>query len=89
MDGWRVGSAWTDPQLLCSVFGQGPHEFTAALQVYQRVQAEFPNAKIRASDAFDDFVAKVLPVQHTLPVLTHEMGDSWICEQQWLSCQLS
>ena len=57
---------------------QGPHTFDSALGTYRTVQAEFPNTKIRASDAFDDFVGTVLPVADTLPTLTHEIGDSWI-----------
>ena len=45
---------------------QGPHLFSDALKVYTQVQAEFPNAKIKASDAFDDFVDTVLPFVDTL-----------------------
>ena len=31
-----------------------------------------------ASDAFDDFVAAVLPAKASLPVVTAEIGDTWI-----------
>ena len=56
----------------------GPHAFAEADGIFDQVQAEFPNASLQASDGFDDFVKTVLPVQHTLKTLTHEMGDSWI-----------
>ena len=63
---------------LCTAWrgdNQGPHSFAEALSTYRQVQAEFPNATVKASDAFDDFVSTVLPFADTLPVMTHEMGD--------------
>jgi hypothetical protein len=40
--------------------------------------ALFPNADTVASDAFDDFLEDVLPFKDTLPVITAEIGDTWI-----------
>jgi len=70
---------------LCTAWrgdNQGPHSFESALGIFKTVQGEYPNARVRASDAFDDWVATVLPVADTLPTLTHEMGDSWICPRR-------
>ena len=38
----------------------------------------FPGADVVASDAMDDFVADVLPHKASLPLLTEEIGDTWI-----------
>lgn len=45
---------------------------------FDGVEAAFPDATVVASDAFDDFVADVLPFVHTLPTVTAEIGDTWI-----------
>jgi hypothetical protein len=46
--------------------------------IFSEVAAAFPQAQVVASDAFDDFVADVLGMAHTLPVVTGEIGDTWI-----------
>ena len=56
----------------------GPHAEDEARSIFAAVRSFFPNATVVASDAFDDFVADVLPVLHTLPVVTAELGDTWI-----------
>eukprot|EP00038_Savillea_parva_P009725 m.185439 g.185439 ORF g.185439 m.185439 type:complete len:909 (-) comp16452_c0_seq1:57-2783(-) len=56
----------------------GPHDSQDALSVFKTVESLFPNAHVVASDAFDDFVEDVLPVADTLPVVTAEIGDTWI-----------
>ena len=38
----------------------------------------FPGADVVASDAMDDFVVDVLPHKASLPLLTEEIGDTWI-----------
>ena len=43
-----------------------------------QVKDLFPGADVVASDAMDDFVADVLPHKASLPLLTEEIGDTWI-----------
>lgn len=57
---------------------QGPHAGPEALAIFHGVQAAFPNATVHGSDAFDDFVLAIEPYISTLPVVTAEIGDSWI-----------
>jgi hypothetical protein len=58
---------------------QGPHDFKSANSIMQGAQKLFPNAKVLASDAFDDFINDVWAYRDTLPVLdNNEIGDSWI-----------
>ena len=57
---------------------QGPHQGKEALEIFQGISHAYPNATVRASDAFDDFVALVLPHTGSLPVVTMEIGDTWI-----------
>eukprot|EP00040_Diaphanoeca_grandis_P025095 m.138598 g.138598 ORF g.138598 m.138598 type:complete len:904 (+) comp30005_c0_seq1:320-3031(+) len=57
---------------------KGPQTGEQALAIFKEVQQMYPKAKIHASDAFDDFVSAVLPYKSTLPVVTAEIGDTWI-----------
>jgi hypothetical protein len=54
----------------------GPHSPAEAALVFDAVGALFPGAEVLASDGIDDFVARVLPFKHTLPVVTAEIGAS-------------
>jgi hypothetical protein len=57
----------------------GPHNVTEVQAVYEQVRALYPSAKsIVPSDAFDDFVDRVWPHRDSLPVVTAEIGDTWI-----------
>jgi hypothetical protein len=56
----------------------GPHLPNEVMQVFGEVKQTFPNAKLHSSDSFDDFVEKVWPVRSNLPVVTAEIGDTWI-----------
>ena len=57
---------------------QGPHDFDDAMDIFDTVEKMFPNASVVASDAFDDFIRAVIPVKDLLPVVTAEIGDTWI-----------
>ena len=56
----------------------GPHSLPEAELIFDAVQLLFPAATVQASDAFDDFVAAVEPHRASLPVVTAEIGDTWI-----------
>ena len=57
----------------------GPQKEETARSIFASARAAFPSAKsVVASDAFDDFVAAVLPFKATLPLVTAEIGDTWI-----------
>jgi len=55
----------------------GPQTVEQVVDAYHRIQAQFPDAEVAASDLND--VAKTLQgVMDRLPVVTGELGDSWI-----------
>jgi hypothetical protein len=41
------------------------------------VRQEYPNASVFSS-SFDNFIRDVLPIKSQLPVVTHEVGDTWM-----------
>lgn len=55
----------------------GPQSAEQVLGVYYALQKQFPAAKLFAS-TLDAFALKLRPVRATLPVVTQEIGDSWI-----------
>ena len=57
---------------------KGPHDFKTASAIFDAVEKIFPGAEVTSSDAFDDFVEDVWPHSGTLPVVTAEIGDTWI-----------
>jgi hypothetical protein len=57
---------------------QGPHSANEVGPIFKTVEGLFPRATVVASDGFDDFVADVLPYADSLPVVTAEIGDTWI-----------
>ena len=64
----------------------GPHAYDEASLILDAVEVLFPHAQpkaekgrgVVASDAFDDFITDIQPYVHTLPVVTAELGDTWI-----------
>lgn len=60
------------------VDNSGPHTDADSDLIFRTVADLFPNAEIAASDSFDAFVEAVLPHKSTLPVVTAELGDTWI-----------
>jgi hypothetical protein len=53
---------------------QSPEQIKA---IYAKMQAQFPRTQITAS-TMDAFAARLLSVKDTLPVITEEIGDTWI-----------
>jgi len=55
----------------------GPQSAEQVLGVYHELQRQFPAARLFAS-TLDAFALKLRPVHGSLPVVTQEIGDSWI-----------
>ncbi len=55
----------------------GPQSPDQVLEVYREKKAIFPDATIFAS-TLDQFAEKIAPIRDTLPVVTQEIGDTWI-----------
>ncbi|KRF43664.1 DUF5054 domain-containing protein [Paenibacillus sp. Soil787] len=55
----------------------GPSSLEEMDKIYSRLQAEYPGAVIAAS-TLDAFAEKLLQCKHVLPVVSEEIGDSWI-----------
>jgi hypothetical protein len=47
------------------------------LDAYKTLQREFPRARIQAS-TFDNYVRDLMTVESKLPIVTQEVGDTWI-----------
>lgn len=55
----------------------GPHTFAEIAAMYAQLRAQFPGASIEASN-FNAVAAAVDEVRASLPVVTEEIGDTWI-----------
>jgi hypothetical protein len=55
----------------------GPQSQEEIEHIFAKMQAQFPDAHITAS-TMDAFAARLLSVKDSLPVLTAELGDTWI-----------
>ncbi len=55
----------------------GPPPLEAILGVYDQMREQFPGAEVKAS-TLDAFAHKLATVKSSLPVVTGELGDSWI-----------
>ena len=55
----------------------GPAGVNETEHNFRLFQAAFPQARVVGSK-LDTFFAKLQPLRHTLPVLTSEIGDSWM-----------
>jgi hypothetical protein len=55
----------------------GPQSPQQVLDVYRDVQAVFPGGNVFAS-TLDAFAEKLEPIRSQLPVVTQEIGDTWI-----------
>jgi len=55
----------------------GPHTATEIAQIYADLAARFPHAEIAACN-LSDIANAVAPHRGNLPVVTQEMGDTWI-----------
>lgn len=56
---------------------QEPQSADAIRQAFAELRAQFPGATVTAS-TLDAYAAGLLPRRATLPVVTREIGDSWI-----------
>lgn len=56
---------------------RGPQTAEQVVQLFAAIQAEFPQATVKAS-TLDAFAAALLPLKEQLPVVTEEIGDTWI-----------
>ncbi len=55
----------------------GPQSAGAVRELYSRLKTEFPGALVRPAD-LNDIALAVEEIRDTLPVVTQEIGDSWI-----------
>lgn len=55
----------------------GPHTPAEIAAIYARLRAQFPGAEVRASN-LNEVAAAVSQVRDRLPVVTEEIGDTWI-----------
>ncbi|HEX2950065.1 MAG TPA: DUF5054 domain-containing protein [Armatimonadota bacterium] len=55
----------------------GPQSIEEIHQGYRALREQFPTATVAAS-TLDEYAGKLLQIKSTLPVITDELGDSWI-----------
>jgi hypothetical protein len=55
----------------------GPQSVDEVREVFHKMRQQFPNAQIIASN-LNTFAEKLRPIKPQLPVVTGEMGDTWI-----------
>jgi hypothetical protein len=56
---------------------QGPHSMEQIAKIYAGLRKQFPNARVFASD-LNALAAALRPLRSKLPVVTQEIGDTWI-----------
>lgn len=55
----------------------GPHSYEAIKTIYAGLHKRYPNARLIAS-SFNEIAQELLAMQQELPVVTSEIGDTWI-----------
>lgn len=55
----------------------GPHSYEKIKAIYAALHKRYPNAQLIAS-SFNEIAQELLAMQHELPVVTSEIGDTWI-----------
>lgn len=55
----------------------GPHSLTEISEIYTKLRARFPGAEIQAA-SLNEVATAVEPVRKHLPVVSGEIGDTWI-----------
>lgn len=55
----------------------GPPSLEALEAFYAKMAEKYPDAQIEAG-TLDDFAEAILPLRESLPVITQEIGDTWI-----------
>lgn len=56
----------------------GPHAPEEVAQILAQLRSQFPNASVVRAARWDEFVDRVLPLRHVLPLVDRELGDTWI-----------
>ncbi len=56
---------------------QGPHTLQQISSIYAALRKQFPKARVFASD-LNALAASIRPIRSNLPVITQEIGDTWI-----------
>ncbi len=59
------------------VDNSGPHTIDEIKAIYTRLRQSFPNAKLSAG-SLTDMATAMEPLRASLPVVTQEIGDTWI-----------
>ncbi|MGM9803340.1 MAG: DUF5054 domain-containing protein [Muribaculaceae bacterium] len=55
----------------------GPHSYETVKKIYAGLRQRYPNAQIIGA-SFNDIAAQLLTIKDKLPVVTSEIGDTWI-----------
>lgn len=55
----------------------GPHTLEQIRGIYEELRSKYPNAEI-VNSSLDDIALDVLEIEDRLPVITRELGDTWI-----------
>ena len=55
----------------------GPHKPEAIVKIYDDLRKQYPNAHVEAS-SLNSIAAEILTIKNHLPVITQELGDTWI-----------
>jgi hypothetical protein len=61
----------------CRGDNSGPHTIEEIHRIYSRLRRQFPNAQVTACN-LSDIASAVEPFRERLPVVTQEIGDTWI-----------
>jgi hypothetical protein len=69
-DGTAVYCAWNTDN-------GGPLSAASAAAIYQKLQKTYPNANVRAA-TFDEFADVAVAQRDLLPIVTEEIGDTWL-----------
>ena len=56
---------------------QGPSDAATLEKLFKAISAQWPGAAVFAS-TFDNFTSQLEPFRQRIPVLTQEIGDTWI-----------
>lgn len=60
-----------------SADNNGPNGKQNMIEVYEKLQSSYPDYEVVAS-TLDDYAEEIWKVKNNLPILTSEIGDSWI-----------
>ena len=55
----------------------GPHSYEKVKEIYAGLHKRYPNARLIAS-SFNEIAEELVAIQDKLPVVTSEIGDTWI-----------